>query len=574
MHLIDWIVLIGTISAIVLYGLWQTRNSQSADSFNGGDKDLKWWSIGLSIMATQASGITFLSTPGQAYENGMGFVQFYFGLPLAMIILSVFFLPIYYNLKVFTAYEYLEQRFGVKARTLTASLFLLQRGLAAGLSIYAPSIILSKIMNWNLEITTFGIAFLVIIYTVVGGSKAVSKTQQQQMTVIFLGLFAAFVTVLYRLPQDISFSEAVNVAGNLGKMNIVDFNFDPASRYNIWSAMLGGTFLFLSYFGTDQSQVQRYLSGKTLTESRLGLIFNGLLKIPMQFIILFVGTMVFVFYLFNTAPLHFNSENVSRIQQSDYATQYKVLEIQHQKNTEAKQTASYDLVKAQRQNDNNLIAQKTADLKNIIQIENQTREEAKELIKKNDASAQTKDTDYVFITFVMNQLPIGLVGLLLAVIFSAAMSSSASEISALATTTSIDIYKRLVKKEASDAHYLKVSKGLTILWGLIILMFAIFASLFDNLIQAVNIIGSIFYGVILGIFFVAFFFKKIQEKAVVSAAIIAQLMIIALFFADKYGYVKIAFLWFNLIGPILVISFSYLFQYFFKKENNEQTLDL
>jgi solute:Na+ symporter, SSS family len=574
MHLIDWIVLIGTISAIVLYGLWQTRNSQSADSFNGGDKDLKWWSIGLSIMATQASGITFLSTPGQAYENGMGFVQFYFGLPLAMIILSVFFLPIYYNLKVFTAYEYLEQRFGVKARTLTASLFLLQRGLAAGLSIYAPSIILSKIMNWNLEITTFGIALLVIIYTVVGGSKAVSKTQQQQMTVIFLGLFAAFVTVLYRLPQDISFSEAVNVAGNLGKMNIVDFNFDPASRYNIWSAMLGGTFLFLSYFGTDQSQVQRYLSGKTLTESRLGLIFNGLLKIPMQFIILFVGTMVFVFYLFNTAPLHFNSENVSRIQQSDYATQYKVLEIQHQKNTEAKQTASYDLVKAQRQNDNNLIAQKTDDLKNIIQTENKTREEAKELIKKNDASAQTKDTDYVFITFVMNQLPIGLVGLLLAVIFSAAMSSSASEISALATTTSIDIYKRLVKKEASDAHYLKVSKGLTILWGLIILMFAIFASLFDNLIQAVNIIGSIFYGVILGIFFVAFFFKKIQEKAVVSAAIIAQLMIIALFFADKYGYVKIAFLWFNLIGPILVISFSSIFQHFFKKENNEQTLDL
>jgi Na+(H+)/acetate symporter ActP len=294
----------------------------------------------------------------------------------------------------------------------------------------------------------------------------------------------------------------------------------------------------------------------------------------MQFIILFVGTMVFVFYLFNTAPLHFNSENVSRIQQSDYATQYKVLEIQHQKNTEAKQTASYDLVKAQRQNDNNLIAQKTDDLKNIIQTENKTREEAKELIKKNDASAQTKDTDYVFITFVMNQLPIGLVGLLLAVIFSAAMSSSASEISALATTTSIDIYKRLVKKEASDAHYLKVSKGLTILWGLIILMFAIFASLFDNLIQAVNIIGSIFYGVILGIFFVAFFFKKIQEKAVVSAAIIAQLMIIALFFADKYGYVKIAFLWFNLIGPILVISFSSISQHFFKKENNEQTLDL
>ncbi len=574
MHLIDWIVLVGTILAIVAYGLWQTRNTQNADSFNGGDKDLKWWSIGLSIMATQASGITFLSTPGQAYENGMGFVQFYFGLPLAMVILSIFFLPIYYNLKVFTAYEYLEQRFGVKARTLTASLFLLQRGLAAGLSIYAPSIILSKIMNWNLVVTTFGIAFLVIVYTVFGGSKAVSKTQQQQMTVIFLGLFAAFVTVLYRLPQEVSFFDAVNVAGNLGKMNVVDFNFDPASRYNIWSAMLGGTFLFLSYFGTDQSQVQRYLSGKTLTESRLGLIFNGLLKIPMQFIILFVGTMVFVFYLFNTAPLHFNSENVSRIQQSDYATQYKVLEIQHQKNTEAKQNASYELVEAQRNNDKNLIAQKTVALKNIIQTENKTREDAKDLIKKNDVSAQTKDTDYVFITFVMNQLPIGLVGLLLAVIFSAAMSSSASEISALATTTSIDIYKRLVKKTASDAHYLKVSKGLTVLWGLIILSFALFASLFDNLIQAVNIIGSIFYGVILGIFFVAFFFKKIQEKAVVLAAVISQLMIIALFFADKYGHVKVAFLWFNLIGPILVITFSYVFQYFLKEEKNEKTLDL
>ncbi len=566
MHYIDWLVLIGTVSFIVIYGMWKTRSTQSVESYLMGDRDLKWWTIGLSIMATQASGITFLSTPGQAYEDGMGFIQFYMGLPIAMVILSVYFLPIYYNLKVYTAYEYLEQRFGLKTRTLTACLFLLQRGFAAGLTIFAPSIIMVKIMGWSLAWTNLAIGGIVIIYTVIGGTKAVSETQQQQMTIIILGLFAALFTVLLKLPADVSFRDAVNVAGSMGKMNIIDLKFDPGNRYNIWSGMLGGTFLFLSYFGTDQSQVQRYLSGKTLTESRLGLLFNGILKVPMQFTVLFVGMMVFVFYLFNPAPLHFNSENVAKVQQSPYAAEYQKLDDQHNQLIGLQRQATYDLTQAQHGNDVALIASKSDALRGIIKEDAALRKEAKAVIQKNDPDAKTKDTDYIFITFVMNNMPIGLIGLLIAVIFAAAMSSISAEVNSLATTTIIDIYRRSYKKDASDDHYLKASMWFTVLWGLIALSFATLASLFDNLIQAVNIIGSIFYGVILGIFLVAFFFKKIQEKAVLFAAIISQIIVIILFFADKYDYIKVAFLWYNLIGPLLVIALSMFFQQFLRKK--------
>ena len=560
MSIIDWLVLGSTIVFIVAYGMWKTRSTSSIESYLIGDRDLKWWTIGLSIMATQASGITFLSTPGQAYEEGMGFIQFYLGLPIAMVILSVFFLPKYYNLKVYTAYEFLEQRFGLKARTLTAILFLVQRGFSAGLTIYAPSIIMAKILDWNLGLTNLAMGSIVIAYTVVGGTKAVSETQQQQMAIILLGLFAALMTVLYKLPSDVSFTDAVNVAGSLGKMNIIDFKFNPESRYNIWSGMLGGTFLFLSYFGTDQSQVQRYLSGKTLTESRLGLMFNGLLKVPMQFTVLFVGMMVFVFYLFNPSPLHYNTANVANVKNSTLASAYQGIETSHNLLAAEQKKATYDLVQAQHTGNQVLIAEKTDAINLLLKKDGALRENAKTIIKQNDRDAETKDTDYVFITFVLQNMPIGLIGLLIAVIFAAAMSSISSEINALATTTIIDIYRRSLVKTASDEHYLLASKWFTVLWGGIALSFSALASLFDNLIQAVNIIGSIFYGVILGIFLVAFFLKKIKENAVVVAAAITQIVVIALFFADKWHYIKVAFLWFNLIGPILVILLSILLQ--------------
>lgn len=566
MHILDWAVLISTILFIVIYGMWKTRKTDNVESYLLGDRDLKWWTIGLSIMATQASGITFLSTPGQAYEEGMGFVQFYFGLPIAMVILSVFFIPIFYNLKVYTAYEYLEQRFDLKTRTFTATLFLIQRGLAAGLTIYAPAIILVKILDWNLAWTMIGIGSLVILYTVIGGTKAVSETQQQQMAIILVGLFVALFTVVGKLPQGVGFSDAVGVASDLGKMNLVDFNFDPKSRYNFWSGILGGTFLFLSYFGTDQSQVQRYLSGKSLTESRLGLMFNGLLKVPMQFMVLFVGMMVFLFYQFNQSPLHFNSDNVAKLRNSQYAQQYQELEAKHTAIFEQKKVAVYDMIVAEKANDKEAhrVAKTKAD-SYLIQ-DKILRDTVSAYIKRIDGRADAKDGDYIFITFVTNNLPIGIIGLLIAVIFAAAMSSISSEINALATTTVVDIYKRSLVQNADDQHYFKASMWLTVIWGAVALSFAFLASMLDNLIQAVNIIGSIFYGVILGIFTVAFFFKKIKSNAVFYAAIIAQIIIICLFFADKYEKISLAFLWLNPIGVALVIAFSFLFKNIFKED--------
>jgi SSS family transporter len=569
MHIVDWIVLIGTILFIVVYGMWKTRKTDNVESYLMGDRDLKWWTIGLSIMATQASGITFLSTPGQAYENGMGFIQFYFGLPIAMVILSVFFLPIFYNLKVFTAYEYLEQRFDLKTRTLTASLFLLQRGLAAGLTIYAPSIIMAKILNWNLGWTNLAIGGVVIIYTVIGGSKAVSETQQQQMTIILIGLFVALFTVIWKLPEGVSFRDSVKVASQLGKMNIVDFTFNPQSRYNFWSGMLGGTFLFLSYFGTDQSQVQRYLSGKTLTESRLGLLFNGILKVPMQFTVLFVGMMVFMFYQFNLSPIHFNSDNVTQLKGTAYEQKFVDLETQHNQLFEQKKQGIYEMVSANHSGDKAALSIAQNKVEQIILQDKKLRTEAESVIHANTPDAETKDTDYVFITFVMNHLPIGIIGLLIAVIFAAAMSSISSEINALATTTIIDVYRRSFVKNASDNHYFHASMAFTVIWGILALAFAALASLFDNLIQAVNIIGSIFYGVILGIFLVAFFFKSIKGKAVFMSAIVSEIIVITLFFADKWGYFPMAFLWLNLIGPALVIFWSFIFQNTFFRYERE-----
>lgn len=557
MRLLDWIVLLGTLGFIVSYGVWKTRGSKDIEGYLKGDNSMKWWTIGLSIMATQASAITFLSTPGQAYEDGMRFVQFYFGLPIAMVIISITVIPIFYRLKVYTAYEYLESRFDLKTRSLAALLFLVQRGLAAGITIYAPAIILSTILGWNLTVTNLLIGILVIIYTVSGGTKAVSVTQKQQMAVMMGGMLVAGFMVVRYLPESVSFGDAVAVAGKMGKMNVVDFSFDWNDRYNFWSGMTGGLFLALSYFGTDQSQVARYLGGKSVGESRLGLLFNGLLKIPMQFIILFIGVMVFVFYQFNQPPLFFNEAAKDKVYATEFAPEMEVLEEQHTTLFNQKQEAVHGLVAALRTDDETAIAAAQAEVQGITDASKAVRNDAKALIAKATPDAETKDTDYVFISFVMKYLPAGLVGLLLAVIFSAAMSSTASELNALASTTVVDIYKRSVKKEKDNFHYLRASRVFTAAWGTLAIIFATYASLLDNLIQAVNIIGSIFYGTILGIFLVAFYVKYIKGHAVFIAALLAEAVVLYCHF-----YTDIAFLWFNVIGCVAVVVFGAILQFF------------
>lgn len=621
MSILDWVVLSIVLLGIVAYGIYKTREINTMQSYLQGDRDLPWWTIGLSIMATQASAITFLSTPGQAFESGMGFAQFYFGMPVAMVLLCMFVLPIYYKLNVYTAYEYLESRFDLKTRSLTALLFLVQRGLAAGLTIYAPSIILSNIMGWSLNSTIFLTGLLVILYTVSGGTKAVSVTQKQQMIVILAGMVVAAVVLILKLPEDISFGDAVGVAGKMGKLEVVDFKFDLSNRYTFWSGMLGGVFLFLSYFGTDQSQVQRYISGRSLTESRLGLIFNGLVKVPMQFLILFVGILVFLFFQFVQPPIHYNNANLKKLEaQGIYESELTTLKQEYGAVFQEKQTAIREMITAIDQKEEAAISQSQTNIASLLQQEKTIQSKVDELIKKADVHAETNDSDYIFITFITNYLPKGLIGLLLAVIFCAAMSSSSSELNALATTTMVDIYRRSFRFYESDQHYLRASKWLTVLWGVLALLFAASASLFDNLIEAVNIVGSLFYGSILGIFLVAFFFEKLTNKArflgaftgafvgtiamglvnssvglteilvggsigavvgyfviqntfrriggttVFIAAFLAEIIVIAIFLLERNGKIEIAYLWLNLIGCMLVVLFSWLIQFFVKDD--------
>jgi len=551
MQQIDWFILIGTLLFIVLYGTYKSRGSKDVTQYLKGGSDSRWWTIGLSVMATQASAITFLSTPGQAFHSGMGFVQFYFGLPIAMVIICLVFIPIYHRLKVFTAYEYLETRFDLKTRTLTAILFLIQRGLAAGITIFAPAIILSAVLGWNLVMLNIIIGVLVIIYTVSGGTKAVSVTQKQQMAIIFGGMFVAFLLILNYLPLDITFTKALEIAGASGKMEILDFSFDFNNKYTFWSGIIGGTFLALSYFGTDQSQVQRYLSGKSMKEMQMGLIFNGLLKIPMQFFILLVGVMVFVFYQFNSSPLHFNPSAVNDVLNSPYAAQYQ--DLQDKKNileiAIKEQQLNYAVLDNQGQKQTVLL-----DIKALQSQEDQLRLTSKELIKKANPKSETNDKDYVFIHFILNNLPRGLIGLLLAVILSAAMSSTASELNALGSTTTIDLYRRN-NQGRSDKHYLRASKGFTMLWGIIAIGVACVANLFENLIELVNIIGSIFYGNVLGIFLLAFFFTYVKSRAVFIAAIITQGIIVYIWWIDLMPY-----LWLNVVGATLVIAIAFILQ--------------
>lgn len=556
MQQLDWIILIGTLLFIVSYGAYKTRGSQNVTDYIKGGSEAKWWTIGLSVMATQASAITFLSTPGQAFHSGMGFVQFYFGLPIAMVVICLVFIPIYHRLKVFTAYEYLETRFDLKTRSLAAILFLIQRGLAAGITIFAPAIILSAVLGWDLTTLNIIIGVLVIIYTVTGGTKAVSVTQKQQMAVIFAGMFVAFYLIVSYLPADITFSKALKIAGASGKMEVLDFSFNLDNRYTFWSGIIGGTFLALSYFGTDQSQVQRYLSGKSVKEMQWGLVFNGLLKVPMQFFILLVGVMVFVFYQFNASPLNFNPAATEVVHNSEYADEYKILELQHSEIEKQKSLANLNY-------GNDLEnASYVKEIQRLNSIDAENRVKAKELIKKADVSAETNDKDYVFIHFILNNLPRGLIGLLLAVILSAAMSSTASELNALAGTTAIDLYKRNIKETKTDQHYVKASKWFTLAWGIIAILVASFASLFDNLIQLVNIIGSIFYGNVLGIFLLAFFIKHVKSNAVFMAALITQAIVII-----GWHYDWMPYLWLNLFGCGLVMIIAIFIQFFTKKNN-------
>jgi len=552
MQLLDWIILATTLIFIVVYGIYKTRKNNNVQDYIRGGNEAKWWTIGLSVMATQASAITFLSTPGQAFHSGMGFAQFYFGLPIAMVIICMVFLPIYHKLKVYTAYEYLEGRFDLKTRSLAAILFLIQRGLAAGITIYAPAIILSAVLGWDLVTLIFIIGIVVIIYTVSGGTKAVSITQKQQMAIIFIGMFITFFLVLDYLPEGIGLGEALSIAGANSKMDILDFSFDFENRYTVWSGLIGGTFLMLSYFGTDQSQVQRYLSGKSLREMRLGLIFNGLLKVPMQFFILLVGVLVFVFYQFNSAPLHFNPKAQEIVENSIYADNFKELERQLNINHKWQKGAAFNYIKNPDLDINN---NGDSYIEDFRQKDIVLREEAKKLIKLADKSFETNDKDYVFIHFILNNLPRGLIGLLLAVILSAAMSSTASELNALGATTTIDLYKRNLREEKEDKHYVKASKLFTLLWGGLAIAFACSASLFENLIELVNIIGSIFYGNILGIFLLAFFIKYVKSSAVFVAAFITQAIVIIGYFNDWMPY-----LWLNVFGCVVVMTIALLLQ--------------
>ena len=558
MEILDWIVLSTTLFFIVIYGALKTKGSANVKDYLLDNNETPWFTVGVSVMATQASAITFLSTPGQAYHDGMGFVQFYFGLPLAMIVIAYTFIPIYHRLKVYTAYEYLEQRFNIQTRTLAAILFLIQRGLGTGITIYAPSIILSALLGWNLNMLNIIIGILVIVYTVTGGTKAVNVTQKQQMFVIMSGMFIIFFYILANLPEEVDFSNVLHIAGANGKMDILDFSYNPETRYTFWSGITGGFFLMLSYFGTDQSQVGRYLSGKSVKESQMGLIMNGILKVPMQFFILLTGVLVFVFFQFNDAPLHFNPTNVEKVKASEQKAAYENLEQKLvQLNTDKKIVNQIYIEQLKHNEYDNPILKKQ--MVALSLKEKDLREEAKAVIAKVDGKTETNDKDYVFLYFILNYLPKGILGLLLAVIFSAAMSSSASGLISLAATSAIDIYKRNVNAK-SDKHYVYATQYFTVFWGIVAIGFACISSLFENLIQLVNIIGSIFYGTVLGIFLIGFYINYIKGKAVFIGACISQLAIFYIFYLDIVGY-----LWLNFIGALLTIGLSLILQKSFNK---------
>jgi Na+/proline symporter len=567
MSYLDWIVLGLTLTFIVSYGIYRSRENRNIESYLLADQSLPWYHVTLSLMATQASAITFLSAPGQAYTDGMRFVQFYFGLPLAMVVLCITFVPRFHLLKVFTAYEFLEERFDLRTRGLTAALFLLQRGLSTGLSIYAPSLILSSILGWNITLTNIISGGLVMLYTVTGGARAVSHTHLQQMGIVTLGMVIAGFTVVKLLPDEVSFTDALHVAGKMGKTNLIDFTFDLNSRYNVWSGIIGGFFLQLSYFGTDQSQVGRYLTGSSVGQSRLGLAMNGLLKIPMQFLILLVGALVFAFYQFTTPPLFFNQVQVDRIQNTTYAGEYQQLEERHEQIQAEKRPHVLALNEALHRDDEAAINQSREVLGDLeVQVQ-AVRKDAQVLLSKANGE-EVNDVNYIFLRFVIQYLPVGLVGLLIAVILLASMGSVAAAYNSLASTTIVDIYKRMVRKEAPEQHYVTASRWVTFGWGIFCIFVAQYASRMGSMIEAVNVLGSLFYGVILGIFLVAFYFKSIGGRAVFWGALIGEVFVVV-----SYWLELTAFLWLNLIGCVLVIGFAWLLQQFLPRVNYQSPSD-
>ncbi|GAB3270537.1 hypothetical protein GCM10027347_41290 [Larkinella harenae] len=555
MSALDWLILVGTLTVIIVYGVIRSRGNRNMDDYLLADRSLPWYHVCLSVMATQASAITFLSAPGQGFTDGMRFVQFYFGLPLAMVVLAVTFVPIFHRLKVFTAYEYLESRFDARVRVFTALLFLLQRGLSTGLSIYAPSIILSTILGWNIFWTNIIMGGIVLVYTVTGGTKAISYTHLQQMLIVTGAMFIAGWMTVHLLPEGVGFVDALEVAGKAGRLNTIALKFDPNSRYNLWSGLIGGFFLQLSYFGTDQSQVGRYLTGQSVGQSRLGLLANGMLKVPMQFLILLVGVLVFVFYQFNPSPVFFNKVETDQLLNSPYADQFRQLEAQHQNIAAQRQQAVLRLNKAVSDNNEAFIEQTKAQISRTDEEAKAVKSQVVELIKKNNPVGDTSDVNYVFLRFVLDFLPHGLIGLLIAVIFSASMGSIAAAYSSLASTTIVDIYKRLFCKNYSDGHYLKASQIATILWGIFCIVVAQFASKLGSMIEAVNILGSLFYGVILGIFLVAFYFKSIGSKATFWAAVLTEGLVVWCWLVELT-----AFLWLNVIGCVLLIGIAWLLE--------------
>lgn len=561
----DWILMISLLVIVAVYGVWKTRGKKDINGYILANKSTPWYTITLSIMATQASAITFLSGPGQAYVDGMRFVQLYLGLPIAMVILSITAVPYFHRLKVYTAYEFLEKRFDLKNRTLGSILFLIQRGLACGFTIFAPSLIISVLLGWDIRLTIFMIGGLVIVYTTSGGTDAVYKTHLLQMGIITVGMGAAFFMIFRLLPSDISFLDAVHVAGKTGKLNVITFAFDWKDRYNIWSGLIGGTFLALSYFGTDQSQVQRYLPGRSIAQSRFGLLANGIFKVPMQFVILLTGAMIFVFYQFVTPPIFFNSVETANIKNSSYSQPYQELEARYERFHKEKQAHIREMLTAIENHTDSDLDQAIQMLQKSQDSESKIREKAIALIKKANPNADTNDINYIFLSFVITFLPAGLVGLILASILSASMSSSSAELNALASVTVVDIYKRAFKKKASDRHYLIASKLATVFWGIYAVSFALFANRLGSLIEAVNILGSLFYGAILGIFIIAFCFKSIGGNATFIAALIAELAVLACYF-----FTEIPYLWFNVIGCVVLIALAHLMNPLFMVINNNR----
>jgi SSS family transporter len=555
MSLIDWIVLLLTLLGIAVYGIYKSRGTKNIEGYLLADRKLPWYHVGFSVMATQASAITFLSAPGQAFSDGMRFVQFYFGLPLAMVVLCITFIPAFHKLNVYTAYEYLEKRFDLKTRSLTAFLFLLQRGLSTGITIYAPAIVLSTILKIDITYTTVLMGGIVILYTISGGTRAVSFTQLFQMAVIFSGLIVAAIMVVYKLPYEVSFSDSLHIAGSLGKMNLIETTFDWNNRYNIWSGIIGGFFLQLSYFGTDQSQVGRYLTGSSVTQSRLGLVMNGLIKIPMQFFILMIGILVFTFYQYHEPPIFFNPVETSKIEQSEYNTDFQKIKNDYSILHQEKLASLNGFVKALHNDDQAQITTAKINLNHAEQKLQACRKGATDLMLKHNPKADVNDSNYVFLTFVMNFLPVGMIGLIIAIIFLASMGSTASGLNSLAGTFIVDFYKRIIKKDNQEINYLKASRWATALWGAFCIVVALYASRLGNLIEAVNILGSLFYGTILGIFLVAFYVKHVQSQAVFIAACIAEVFIIIAWQMDLT-----AFLWLNVLGCLLVVVIAILLQ--------------